>query len=162
MVHGLTNCDGFKFEGINFPSAEGQTLLLEDFYRECGISPNELGYMEAHSTGKSYTLLRINQRSKLKLVSILKKLLDWGTYSSFIVIVLPGTHAGDPEEIKAIEKVLCARRDTPLLIGSIKSHIGHTEPVALLCSLVKVRTKGFCTIICSLGFQIYDFRYYTL
>ncbi|XP_011861916.1 PREDICTED: fatty acid synthase-like, partial [Vollenhovia emeryi] len=51
FVYGKTNCDGFKEEGITFPSSKMQTLLLEEFYEECGISPTELSYLEAHATG---------------------------------------------------------------------------------------------------------------
>lgn len=53
LVHSKTNCDGFKEEGINFPSSQIQAKLLKDFYSEVGISPAdpEIGYFEAHATG---------------------------------------------------------------------------------------------------------------
>jgi len=51
IIHGKTNCDGYKEEGITYPSFEMQKMLLEEFYEECGISPSELSYMEAHATG---------------------------------------------------------------------------------------------------------------
>ncbi|KAL0119902.1 hypothetical protein PUN28_007965 [Cardiocondyla obscurior] len=99
LVHGKTNCDGFKAEGITFPSVEKQKLLLDEFYEECGISPDELAYMEAHATG---------------------------------------TIAGDPVETMAIDQSLCAKRTTPLLVGSVKSNLGHSEPASGLCHVVKV------------------------
>ncbi|KAL0099538.1 hypothetical protein PUN28_019748 [Cardiocondyla obscurior] len=99
VVHGKTNCDGFKAEGITFPSFEKQKLLLDEFYEECGISPDELAYMEAHATG---------------------------------------TIAGDPVETMAIDQSLCAKRTTPLLVGSVKSNLGHSEPASGLCHVVKV------------------------
>jgi fatty acid synthase len=34
--------------------------------------------------------------------------------------------------------VFCRGRETPLLIGSVKSNIGHTEPASGLCSITKV------------------------
>ncbi|XP_017783102.1 PREDICTED: fatty acid synthase-like [Nicrophorus vespilloides] len=49
-----------------------------------------------------------------------------------------GTKVGDPEELNAIDKICCAGRKSPLLVGSIKGNIGHTEPVSGLCSLIKV------------------------
>ncbi|KAL6257976.1 hypothetical protein P5V15_011572 [Pogonomyrmex californicus] len=49
-----------------------------------------------------------------------------------------GTKAGDPEEVNAIEEVLCKDRTTPLLIGSVKSNLGHSEPAAGLCQIAKV------------------------
>jgi hypothetical protein len=32
---------------------------------------------------------------------------------------------GDPEECRAIEEVMCKDRKGPLLIGSVKSNMGH-------------------------------------
>ncbi|XP_072763175.1 fatty acid synthase-like [Anoplolepis gracilipes] len=99
FVYGKTNCDGYKEEGITFPSFDKQKMLLEEFYQECDISPLELSYMEAHATG---------------------------------------TLAGDPVELQAIDEALCAKRDFPLLLGSIKSNIGHPEAVSGHCQIVKV------------------------
>lgn len=49
-----------------------------------------------------------------------------------------GTKAGDPQEISAISKFFCNNRPNPLLIGSVKSNMGHSEPVAGLCAISKV------------------------
>ncbi|XP_067204040.1 fatty acid synthase-like [Linepithema humile] len=51
VIYAKTNCDGYKEQGITFPSSKMQQTLLEEFYNECGISPTCLGYMEAHGTG---------------------------------------------------------------------------------------------------------------
>ncbi|CAL1678658.1 unnamed protein product [Lasius platythorax] len=99
FVYGKTNCDGFKGEGVTFPSLDKQKMLLEEFYDDCGISHLKLSYMEAHATG---------------------------------------TLAGDPVELQAIDEVLCAKRDFPLLLGSVKSNIGHSEAVSGLCQVTKV------------------------
>jgi fatty acid synthase len=45
---------------------------------------------------------------------------------------------GDPEELAALCQVFCKGRQTPLLIGSVKSNMGHSEPVSGLCSIAKV------------------------
>lgn len=49
-----------------------------------------------------------------------------------------GTKVGDPQEIQAIDTVLAKVRDKELLIGSVKSSIGHTEPASGVASVVKV------------------------
>ncbi|KMQ82948.1 fatty acid synthase, partial [Lasius niger] len=98
FVYGKTNCDGFKEEGVTFPSLDKQKMLLEEFYDDCGISHLKLSYMEAHATG---------------------------------------TVAGDPVELQAIDKALCAKRDFPLLLGSVKSNMGHTEPTSGHCQIAK-------------------------
>ena len=49
-----------------------------------------------------------------------------------------GTTFGDAQELDAIAHILCPNRKEPLLIGSIKSNIGHTESSSGLCSVAKV------------------------
>uniref|UniRef100_A0A1B0B9K0 Fatty acid synthase n=1 Tax=Glossina palpalis gambiensis TaxID=67801 RepID=A0A1B0B9K0_9MUSC len=98
IVYSKTNCDGYKPEGITYPSGKLQEKLLREFYQEIDVCPEELGYLEAHSTG---------------------------------------TRAGDPEECRAIDNVLCSQRSTPLLVGSVKSNIGHAEPASGVSSLAK-------------------------
>jgi acyl transferase domain-containing protein/NADPH:quinone reductase-like Zn-dependent oxidoreductase/acyl carrier protein len=48
-----------------------------------------------------------------------------------------GTPVGDPIEAKAIGHALGVHRTAPLLIGSVKTNIGHTETVAGLVGLIK-------------------------
>ncbi|CAH1641071.1 unnamed protein product [Spodoptera littoralis] len=99
MIHGKTNCDGYKEQGISYPASIVQKLLLKEFYEECAISPSVLEYLEAHGTG---------------------------------------TRVGDPQELQAIDEILCTGRNKPLLIGSIKSNLGHSEAASGLCSIAKM------------------------
>lgn len=48
-----------------------------------------------------------------------------------------GTRVGDPAEATAIGEALGQPRSTPLLIGSVKSNIGHLEPASGLAGLYK-------------------------
>ncbi|XP_076267668.1 fatty acid synthase-like [Rhynchophorus ferrugineus] len=48
-----------------------------------------------------------------------------------------GTKVGDPEELQAIDNVFIRGRNKPLLIGSVKSNLGHSEPASGLCSIAK-------------------------
>lgn len=99
IVHTTCNNDGFKVEGITYPSSQTQEALMKEAIIEAGVDPKQIVYVEAHGTG---------------------------------------TPAGDPEEARAIAKVYCENRDEPLLIGSVKSNLGHAEGVSGLCSLAKV------------------------
>ncbi|MEO1297583.1 MAG: beta-ketoacyl synthase N-terminal-like domain-containing protein, partial [Cyanobacteria bacterium J06636_16] len=48
-----------------------------------------------------------------------------------------GTRLGDPIEVLALNKVMGQRSD-PLLVGSVKTNIGHLESAAGVASLIKV------------------------
>ncbi|CAM3145619.1 type I polyketide synthase [Janthinobacterium lividum] len=51
-----------------------------------------------------------------------------------------GTALGDPIEARALQQALCAgqERSEPLLIGSLKAHIGHLEAASGIASVIKV------------------------
>lgn len=51
IEHVKTNCDGYKPQGITYPSGEKQGLLLKQFYDECGVAPESISYLECHGTG---------------------------------------------------------------------------------------------------------------
>ncbi|NXA99354.1 FAS synthase, partial [Cnemophilus loriae] len=51
IVNAGINTDGFKEQGVTFPSGEMQQELVRSLYRECGIKPEEVEYIEAHGTG---------------------------------------------------------------------------------------------------------------
>ncbi|XP_008180398.1 fatty acid synthase isoform X2 [Acyrthosiphon pisum] len=99
VVEALTNNDGFKDQGITFPSGAMQNKLIQEVYAKCGVNPAEVSYVEAHGTG---------------------------------------TKVGDPQEVNSIAEFFTKDRTSPLLIGSVKSNMGHSEPASGLCSLAKI------------------------
>nr|XP_023013626.1 fatty acid synthase-like [Leptinotarsa decemlineata] len=48
-----TNADGYKKEGMTFPSTEAQVILLKEMYQELSLDPRKVSYVEAHGTGTS-------------------------------------------------------------------------------------------------------------
>lgn len=99
ILNAGTNTDGFKEQGVTFPSGEAQEQLIGSLYQPAGVTPESLEYIEAHGTG---------------------------------------TKVGDPQELNGITRSLCAFRQSPLLIGSTKSNMGHPEPASGLAALTKV------------------------
>lgn len=104
------NSDG-RTMGITMPSSVAQTALIQDTYRRSGLDPRDprqrCQYFEAHGTG---------------------------------------TQAGDPQEAEAIFTAFFGHRteaDEPfpdtqkLLVGSIKTVIGHTEGAAGVAGVMK-------------------------
>lgn len=51
LIYSKTNCDGFKIEGLHYPSGNIQMKLLKEFYNDLKMDPREIHYIEAHSTG---------------------------------------------------------------------------------------------------------------
>ncbi|KAI8423475.1 hypothetical protein MSG28_012596 [Choristoneura fumiferana] len=94
-----TNSDGYKAQGITYPTGAIQRQLAQETFKEAHLRPQDVAYFEAHGTG---------------------------------------TRAGDPEEVNAIAGLFCEGRTTPLLLGSVKSNMGHSEPASGLCSIAKV------------------------
>ncbi|XP_060802513.1 fatty acid synthase-like [Amyelois transitella] len=94
-----TNTDGFKEQGITYPTGAMQKRLAAETFAEARLQPQDVTYVEAHGTG---------------------------------------TKVGDPQEVNAIADLFCKDRKTPLLLGSVKSNMGHSEPASGLSAIAKV------------------------
>ncbi|XP_077528047.1 fatty acid synthase-like [Haemaphysalis longicornis] len=100
LVDISSNADGYKTEGITYPSGNAREKLLREAYAEANVDPHDVCYVEVHGTG---------------------------------------TKKGDPEEVGAISRFFCqSPRERPLMIGSVKSNVGHAEGASGICSMAKV------------------------
>ena len=101
IVNIRSNTDGFKHEGVMYPSRKVQERLLRESYLQAGVDQSKVTYLETHGTG---------------------------------------TPTGDPQELNSAHNVFCkgGKRDKPLLLGSVKTNMGHTEAAAGLCGIAKV------------------------
>ncbi|XP_074596467.1 fatty acid synthase-like [Brevipalpus obovatus] len=111
IVNCRVNNDGYKEQGITFPSVALQRRLITETYDEVCLGPSMINYVEGHITG---------------------------------------TQAGDPAETQAIYDVFCQHRpvdNDPLMIGCLKSNMGHAEAASGLCALVKANIIFQCGYI---------------
>ena len=120
VLNSMSSCDGHKLEGIAYPSSEAQRELIWGVHYEVGLDPSKMFYVEAHGTG---------------------------------------TQAGDFEECKALDEAIARNKCThppckqvtsskgeetersavtSLLVGSVKSNMGHSEPTSGLAGILKV------------------------
>lgn len=51
VLNAGNNTDGYKEQGVTFPSGEMQQRLVRSLYQEANISPEQVEYIEAHGTG---------------------------------------------------------------------------------------------------------------
>uniref|UniRef100_A0A4W6DNU3 Fatty acid synthase n=1 Tax=Lates calcarifer TaxID=8187 RepID=A0A4W6DNU3_LATCA len=51
VVNAGSNTDGYKEQGVTFPSGEMQQRLVHSLYQEANITPEQVEYIEAHGTG---------------------------------------------------------------------------------------------------------------
>ncbi|XP_041672485.1 fatty acid synthase [Cheilinus undulatus] len=51
VVNAGNNTDGYKEQGVTFPSGEMQQRLVRSLYKESNITPEQVEYVEAHGTG---------------------------------------------------------------------------------------------------------------
>lgn len=54
---------------------------------------------------------------------------------------------GDRQEVGAIVEVFCTGRTKPLLIGALKSNMGHGEPASALSAVIKVLVAMECRLL---------------
>lgn len=95
---GAVNHDGAS-NGIMAPNGESQKRVLREAYKNAGISPGEVQYIETHGTG---------------------------------------TPLGDPIEVSALAGTMCdGRNGLPLMLGSLKTNVGHMEAAAGVASVIK-------------------------
>lgn len=94
------NHDG-RSNGLLAPNPDAQEAVLRKAYKNAGIDPRTVDYIEAHGTG---------------------------------------TILGDPIEAEALGRVVGRGRaaDKPVLLGAVKSNVGHLESAAGAASLAKI------------------------
>lgn len=135
-------CRAYDTNGQGYVRAEGGAVIVlrrSDLARQ----NHDRSYARIHATGvnSSGRTNGISLPSREAQADLLSSIYDRQGIDvnrvAFIEGHGTGTRVGDPAEVWAIGKVIGQKRRAPLPIGSIKSNIGHTEPVSGLLGLFK-------------------------
>ncbi|AYD00547.1 type I polyketide synthase [Neorhizobium sp. NCHU2750] len=135
-------CRAYDTNGQGYVRAEGGAAIVlrrSDVARQ----QNDRSYGRIHATGvnSSGRTNGISLPSREAQADLLRSIYQGQGIDvnrvAFIEGHGTGTRVGDPAEVWAIGSVIAQKRRAPLPIGSIKSNIGHTEPVSGLFGLFK-------------------------
>ncbi|MEY9847848.1 acyl transferase domain-containing protein [Streptacidiphilus sp. BW17] len=102
------------------PAVSGQTAMLRAAWRSAGVTPAEVDYVEAHGTG---TIVGDGVELQALAEAVRDGAVDEGA---------AGEGALDEGAAGG-----AAERQAPLLVGSVKTNIGHAEAAAGIAGLIK-------------------------
>lgn len=89
--------------------------------------------------GKTATITSPNMTAQAKLIEACYKRAGLDpSETGYVEAHMTGTKIGDATEAEALAKTFGKSRSRdPILVGSVKTNIGHTEPVSGLAALIK-------------------------
>lgn len=136
-------CKSFDATANGYVRSEGCSVVvlkrLSDAQRDRDKIYAVIESTAVNQDGKSAVLTAPNPKAQEELFKkALKAAHRLPQEVDYIEAHGTGTPLGDPMEVNSIVKVYGGQRDEPLIIGSVKSNIGHTESAAGLAGLIKV------------------------
>ncbi|XP_053400133.1 uncharacterized protein LOC123558598 isoform X2 [Mercenaria mercenaria] len=120
-----SNQDGHTAQPITAPSGEQQEKLMKKVYSQYKLDPTNLQYIEAHGTGTA-----IGDPTEVNAIG---KFIQ--SYRQEQPPDKTDTDNNNENGIPSSNKV---NNTAPILIGSVKSNIGHLESAAGVAALIKV------------------------
>lgn len=137
-------CRAFDANGAGYVRAEGAAAIVlqrTDLAPEEIRMPRKRAEIVAAGTNSDGKTVGVSLPSNKTQGALLRRLYDEANVDpddlAFFEAHGTGTRVGDPAEAQAIGETVAQRRREPLLIGSVKSNIGHLEPAAGLAGLLK-------------------------
>lgn len=135
-------CRAYDTNGHGYVRAEGGVVFVlrrsDRAQREGDRSRSRLHAVAVNSSGRTNG---ISLPSREAQADLLRSIYEGRNIDvnrlAFIEGHGTGTRVGDPAEVWAIGEVIGKKRRAPVPIGSIKTNIGHTEPVSGLFGLLK-------------------------
>ena len=142
MLSPSGRCKPFSAQADGYARSEGAVALVLERRNLGSIWPRR-AYCEivAVGTNTAGRTLNVALPSVEGQASLLRRLYREAGVDpdelAFVEAHGTGTLAGDPVEATSLGQVLGRERKTPLVIGSIKSNIGHLEPAAGIAGVMK-------------------------
>ncbi|KAJ3659564.1 hypothetical protein Zmor_011248 [Zophobas morio] len=139
VLHEEGICRSFDADRKGYVKSEGVAAIVlqkvEDAKRIyatfAGLGTNVEGFKRDGFAHPSHAMQEVMFRETFKNFNL--DPLD----VNYVETHCTGTRVGDVEEVIAIDDFYTKGRKSPLLIGSIKSNIGHTETTSGLVSIIK-------------------------
>jgi iturin family lipopeptide synthetase A len=136
-------CKTFSDEANGYVRGEGCGIVvlkrLSDAIRDNDHILSVVRSVAINHDGRSSGLTVPNGQSQ---ESLIRKAMETARVNpadiSYLEAHGTGTALGDPIEMEAIAHTLAQNRNEPLLVGSVKTNIGHLEHAAGIASLIKV------------------------
>ncbi|GFT43750.1 fatty acid synthase [Nephila pilipes] len=115
-----------------FPESDNVSEWSQNLYNKRNLVTEsskrwEPGIMFPSSEMQKRLLEEVYQECKLSPLKV-----------SYVEAHGTGTIAGDPVELTAIADAFCCGREESPWVGSVKSNMGHAEPVSGLCGVLKM------------------------
>lgn len=134
-------CKVFDVDSDGYVRSETSGVLFLQKIKEARRNYARVVYTKANSDG--FTAQSIHFPSKEAQTMLLEDFYQECQVNpaslSYYEAHGTGTVAGDPEECAAVDEICCKNRKEPLLIGSVKSNLGHSENTSGFVSVSKVR-----------------------
>ncbi|MCA9541323.1 MAG: type I polyketide synthase, partial [Myxococcales bacterium] len=144
MLSPVGQCRSFDADGAGFVRGEGCGVVvlrrLADAERDGQRCRAVIRGAAVNQDGRSAGLTAPNKHAQ---VAVIRAALADGGLDPLAVTYVEshgtGTALGDPIEMGAIEEALCAGRpaNTPIVIGALKSNLGHLEAASGIAGLIK-------------------------
>lgn len=135
----------FDSRASGYGRGEGSATVvlkrLEDALRDGDPIRSVIRASGSNQDGKTDTITTPSQDAQQQLIRAVyeKSGLD-PAHTAYFEAHGTGTPTGDPIEARAIASVFQERKtkEQPLIIGSVKTNVGHTETSSGLASIIKV------------------------
>ncbi len=142
MLSPVGQCRAFDKDGAGFVRAEGAVaFVLKPLERALADNDPILSVIRASNVNNDGRTNGIALPSGDVQAELLRGIYGEGLIDAdelgYVEAHGTGTQAGDPQEAQALGTVIGQTRAGPLPIGSIKTNLGHLEPVSGLVGMLK-------------------------